>query len=193
MNGKKIVTEKNDDFISVDDRIDSGFLESHTHFINGLINEETTGKVIRWIVFENMRDDDAMLTLYINSDGGNLPDAFALIDVMRMSKAPIRTIGIGSICSSAFMIFAAGTKGHRFIGQNTTIMCHQFTDASVGKFHDLKTKLKENQRINDRMVTMLAECSDLSEREVKTKLLPPSDVWLSAEELVELGIADSIL
>lgn len=192
MNGKENVTEKNDEVVTVDDKIELGFLENHVHFINGDINEDSIGKAIRWVVYENLKSDEP-LTLYINSDGGNLPDAFALIDVMRMSKAPIRTIGIGSICSSAFMIFAAGTKGQRFIGQNTIIMCHQFTDSPVGKYHDLKTKLKENERINARMVSLLADCSDLSEKEVKTKLLSPSDVWLSADELVELGIADSIL
>jgi ATP-dependent Clp protease protease subunit len=192
MNGKKDMTEKTDDFVSADDKIESAFLENHIHFINGDINEDSVGKAIRWIIFENSKGNEP-LTLYVNSDGGNLPDAFALIDVMRMSKVPIRTIGIGSICSSAFLIFAAGTKGHRLIGQNTTVMCHQFTESSEGKFHDLKTKLKENQRMNDRMVSLLVECSNLIEREVKTKLLPPSDVWLSADELVELGIADSIL
>jgi ATP-dependent Clp protease protease subunit len=192
MNGKKIVTEKNLDFVSADERIDNGFLESHTYFINGDINEETVGKVIRWIVYENLKGEDS-LTLYINSDGGSLPDAFALIDIIRMSKKPIRTIGIGSICSSAFLIFAAGTKGHRMIGKNTSIMCHQFTEASEGKFHDLKTKIKESQRMNQRMIDLLADCSGLDTRTVKTKLLPPSDVWLSADELIELGIADSIL
>ena len=192
MNGKKIVTEKNDDFVSVDDRIESGFLESHTHFINGLINEETTGKAIRWIVYENLKGEEP-LTLYVNSDGGNLPDAFALIDIMRMSKKPIRTIGIGSVCSSAFFIFAAGTKGQRMIGKNATLMCHQFTETAEGKYHDLKTRLKEGARVNERMIDFLTECSSLDARTVKTKLLPPSDVWLSADEVVELGIADSIL
>jgi ATP-dependent Clp protease protease subunit len=192
MNGKKIVTEKNIDFVSVDDRIDTGFLESHTYFINGDINEETVGKVIRWIVYENLKGEDP-LTLYINSDGGSLPDAFALIDIMRMSKKPIRTIGIGSVCSSAFLIFAAGSKGHRMIGKNTSIMCHQFTETTEGKFHDLKTKIKESQRMNQRMIDLLTDCSGLDARTVKTKLLPPSDVWLSADELIELGIADSIL
>ena len=191
-NGKKIVTEKTDDIITVEDKIELGFLENHVHFINGDINEESVGKVIRWIVYENLKSEEP-LTLYINSDGGNLPDAFALIDVMRVSKAPIRTIAIGSICSSAFLIFAAGTRGQRFVGQNTISMCHQFTDSPTGKYHDLKTKLKENERINNLMVKLLTDCSDLSEKEVKTKLLPPSDVWLSADELVELGIADSIL
>lgn len=178
--------------VTADDKIELGFLENHVHFINGDINEESVGKAIRWIVYENLKSEEP-LTLYINSDGGNLPDAFALIDVMRVSKAPIRTIGIGSICSSAFLIFAAGAKGRRLIGKNTITMCHQFTDATSGKHHDLRTKLKENERVNNLMVSFLSDCSNLSVREVKTKLLPPSDVWLSAEELVKLGIADSIL
>lgn len=195
MNGKENMTDKdkcNEEVATVDDKIELGFLENHVHFINGDINEESVGKAIRWVVYENLKSEEP-LTLYINSDGGNLPDAFALIDVMRVSKAPIRTIAIGSICSSAFLIFAAGTKGLRLVGQNTISMCHQFTDSPTGKYHDLKTKLKENERINHLMVRLLTDCSNLSEREVKTKLLPPSDVWLSAEELVELGIADSIL
>jgi len=192
MPGKIKMTEKTDDNMNAEDKLDLAFLDNHIHFINGDINEETVGKAIRWIVFENLKGETP-LTLYINSEGGNLPDAFALIDVMRMSKLAIRTIGIGSICSSGFLIFAAGTKGHRLIGQNTTIMCHQFSESSEGKYHDLQTKIKENKRMNDRMISLLTNCSVLSEREVKTKLLPPSDVWLSAEELVELGIADSIL
>jgi ATP-dependent Clp protease protease subunit len=183
--------EKNVDFISAEEQIDLALLDNRVHFINGLITEEVVGKAIRWIIYENIKGKDR-LTLYINSDGGNLTDAFALIDVMRMSEKPIRTIGIGSVCSSAFLIFAAGTKGHRLIGNNTTVLSHQFTDFAEGKYHDLKIKIKENERMNERMVALLTECSDLTEKEVKTKLLPPSDVWLSPKEVVELGIADSI-
>lgn len=193
MNGKTKMTEKFDDFVSAEEKIETGLLDSGSHFINGNIDEEVIGKAIRWIIFENHKKDDSILTLYINSNGGNLPDAFALIDIMRMSNRTIRTIGIGSICSAAFLIFAAGTKGNRLIGKNTSIMCHQFFESSEGKYHDLKTKVKENKRTNDRMVDLLSECSNLEPRIVKTKLLPPSDVWLSADELVELGIADSIL
>jgi ATP-dependent protease ClpP protease subunit len=112
---------------------------------------------------------------------------------MRMSKKPVRTIGIGSICSSAFLIFASGVRGHRMIGRNSTIMCHQFSDSAEGKYHDLQTRIKENKRMNERMVNLLTEVSDLESKTVKSKLLTPSDVWLSPEELIVLGMADSIL
>lgn len=187
-----IMMEKNDDIITAEDKISLEFLENHVHFINGDINEDTVGKAIRWIIYENLKGSSA-LTLYINSDGGNLPDAFALIDVMRMSKCPVRTIGIGSICSAAFLIFAAGTRGQRLIGKNTQIMCHQFYTDSEGKYHDLKTKIKEDDRMNQRMVDLLVYCSALTEKEVKNKLLPASDVWLSAEELLSFQLADNII
>lgn len=190
---KQRMNKKDMDFVPAADRINAGLLDNHIHFLYGDIGEENSMDAIYWITYENLQPGDYPLTLYINSDGGSLQDAFALIDVMRKSKKPVHTIGIGSVCSSAFLIFAAGTKGHRLIGHNTTIMCHQFSESTEGKYHDLQTKVKENKRMNDRMISLLTECSVLSEREVKTKLLPPSDVWLSAEELVELGIADSIL
>lgn len=193
MSGRRKEVEKNNDNVNVGDVIDTGFLQNHIHFINGILNEETVEKAVKWIIFENIKEDDSLLTLYINSDGGNLTDAFGLIDVMRMSKKPIRTIGIGSICSSAFLIFAAGTKGHRLIGRNTTIMCHQFSDSAEGKYHDLQTRIKENKRMNERMIDLLTDVSELDSKTVKSKLLTPSDVWLSADEAVELGIADSIL
>jgi len=47
--------------------------------------------------------------------------------------------------------------------------------------------------MNNRMVELIKECTDLPTRTIKTKLLPPSDVWLTVDEAVELGIADHIL
>ena len=121
-----------------------------------------------------------------------LHGAFGLIDIMRNSKQPIRTIGVGSICSAAFLIFAAGTKGERYVAKNTSIMCHQYASEMNGKFHDMKAFVRESDLANLRMSRHLQECTGMDARNVKTKLLPPSDVWFSAEEILELGVADHI-
>ena len=44
-----------------------------------------------------------------------------------------------------------------------------------------------------RMLTILKEATGLSVAKVKSKLLPASDVYLTAQELVELGVADQII
>lgn len=180
--------------LGADDIIGLRLLDNHTFLINGDINSELIENAIRWLVYENIDDTEKTLTFYINSMGGNLNDAFGLIDIMKNSKHEIRTIGIGNVMSSAFMIFASGTPGLRYIGRNTSILSHQYSDElAESKHHDIKSYVREAEYTNDRMVRLLKECSGLDTTTVKKKLLPPTDVWLRAEELIELGIADHIL
>jgi ATP-dependent Clp protease protease subunit len=187
------MTNKKDmDFVSASDRISSSLLDNHIHFIYGDIEEANTLDAIHWITYENLQPGDYPLTLYINSDGGSLQDAFALIDVMRKSNKPVHTIGLGSVCSSAFLIFSSGTKGYRYISPTASIMCHQYTDGLTGKYHDIKATAKEHDLINKRMVNLFKECTDLSLQQINKKLLPASDAYFTAEELIELGVADHI-
>ena len=95
--------------------------------------------------------------------------------------------------SAAFLIFAAGDKGERYIAPNTGIMCHQYSDSSEGKHHDLKATMKEGENCNQRMLDILKEATGLTAARVKTKLLNATDVYLTAQETVDLGIADQLL
>jgi ATP-dependent Clp protease protease subunit len=176
------------------DRIDIGLLNSHTHFLIGEITEENINACIKWIVYENLaKSSQKELTLYINSTGGDLYQAFGLIDIMRGSNYPITTIGIGSIMSAAFLIFVSGAKGARYIAPNTGIMCHQFTEGIDAKYHDIKAQMKESEYCNVRMTNILREASGMPLSKIKAKLLPASDVYLTAQEMVDLGLADSVL
>jgi len=186
---------QDDTSFGIDDVLELRLVSNHTHMISGEIDDMNVSAAIRWLIYENLDSSgkEKTLTLYINSMGGSLTDAFALIDIMRTSRHPIRMIGIGNIMSAAFLIFAAGSKGKRYIGKNTSILCHQFTEGVEGKFHDIKAQMRESEKMNNRMVELLRECTDLSSRVIKNKLLPPSDVWLTAEELIDFGVADHIL
>jgi len=178
---------------NIDQVVDTEFLKKHTYFLTGEINEESVTKACRWLIYENLSSIKKELTLFINSTGGNVTDAFALIDLMRASSNVIRTIGVGNVMSSAFLIFAAGTKGERTIGRNASILCHQYSTEMEGKHHDLKAAIQEGDSVNTRMINLISECTDLPVKTIKTKLFPPSDVYFTAEELVELGVADKIL
>jgi len=198
MIGKKGITlsktsKIHDMALGADDLIDLGLLKHHVHILDGEIVEDNIKEAIKWIIFENIDEREKELTLYINSEGGSLCDAFALIDIMCSSKHPIRTIGMGNVMSSAFLIFVAGTKGRRYLTKNTSILCHQFSTNTEGKYHELKATLHENENANNRIIGFLRERTNLSTKTIKTKLLPPSDVWLTVNKAIELGIADHIL
>ena len=182
-----------EDEFNAEDRIGIKLLDSSIHFLNGEINEESVGDCVKWIVYENLNPKlSKVLTLYINSTGGDLYQAFALIDVMRNSKLPIRVIGLGSVMSAAFLIFACGTPGERYAGAHTSFMSHQFSSTTEAKYHDIKAEMKENESLNAKMVGILQAATGLSSAKVKSKLLPASDVYLSAHEALAFNVADHI-
>ena len=184
--------KKIDEF-NAGDRIGVKLLENSIYFLSGEITEENINECIKWVIYENLDPKEKVLTLYVNSSGGDLYQAFALIDVMRSSKHVIRTVGIGSIMSAAFLIFTSGDQGERYLAVNTGIMCHQFSGGTDAKFHDLKAEMKENELLNKKMVDILKNATGLPTTKIKTKLLPASDVYLTAQEAIELGIADHLL
>jgi ATP-dependent Clp protease protease subunit len=192
-NPKEQILKKIDEF-NAGDRIGVKLLDNSVHFLTGEITEENVNECIKWIVYENLDVKEKFLTLYVNSSGGDLYQAFALIDIMQSSKHTVRTIAIGSIMSAAFLIFTSGTKGERYIAANTGIMCHQFAGGGGdAKFHDLKAEMKENELLNQKMVNILKEATGLTPSRIKSKLLPASDVYMSAQEALDLGIADQLL
>jgi ATP-dependent Clp protease, protease subunit len=179
---------------SPQDRIDNLLLDNHMFFLNGDIDVENVDRCIKWIEYENMDSTKPkLLTLYVNTPGGDLYQTFALIDIMRSSKHPIRTIGLGNIMSGGFLIFVCGTKGERYIAANAGIMCHQLSDDITDKYHDIKSAVKEVENCNAKMIKILRDATGLSALKISAKLLPASDVYLTAKELIQLKAADYIL
>jgi ATP-dependent Clp protease, protease subunit len=185
---------KNITEFNAEERVAIRLLENSVFFLSGEIEEESVEKCIKWIAYEDLDPtQDKILTLYVNSTGGDLYQALALIDIMNSSSHKIRTIGIGTVMSAAFLIVAAGTRGERYVAQNTSCMCHQFSSDSDGKYHDLKAEMKENDLLNTKMVEILVAATKQPPTYVKKRLLPPTDVYMTAQEMVEHGAADYIL
>jgi ATP-dependent Clp protease protease subunit len=188
-----MTTKKIEEF-NAEDRIDITLLKNSVFFLTGDIEEENIAKCIKWITYENLdTKQEKLLTLYVNSVGGDLYQAFALIDIINTSSHPIRTIGMGAVMSAAFLIVASGSKGERYIAENTGVMCHQFSSGTDGKYHDLKAEMKETDLLNNKMVEILVAATGKVPSYVKKRLLPPTDVYMTASEMVEHGAADQIL
>ena len=188
------MTKRLDDF-NAQDRQSIKFQDAGVHFLTGEITEDNINECIKWLAFENIDPkSDRALTLYVNSQGGDLYEAFGLIDIMKNSQLPIRTIGYGSVMSAAFLIVASGAPGERYITKNCGIMCHQMSMLEeMGKYHNIKATRKETDRLNKAMYDVLKETTGLDGRIIKTKLLPAHDVYMTAEEMIEFGAADHIL
>ena len=158
------------------------------------VTQESMKPLINWIIAENFNKEKKKeeLTLGICSRGGDLNACFALVDIMKGSKIPIRTIGMGMIASCGLLMFISGEKGRRVLTPNTSILSHQFSWGSFGKEHELFAAVKEFDLTTRRMIDHYKKCTGLSEEDIRKYLLPPQDVWLSAKEAKKLGLCDSI-
>ena len=159
------------------------------------VTNTSSKEICEWIMQSNFDTEDKpeVLNLFINSSGGSVTDAFAVIDVMRGSHIPIRTVGVGEISSAALMIFIAGSKGMRILTENTSIMSHVYSWGSAGKEHELLAAVKEFDLTSTRIIDHYKRCTKLkTEKDIRKYLLPKQDVFLSSVEAVKFGLCDKI-
>jgi ATP-dependent Clp protease protease subunit len=181
---------------------DSQVYDSNTQALNdhGIyvlmddIDPESIKPVIEWILHENhvKKKKHKELLLMVCSNGGNISEAFALIDVMRSSKIPVKTVGLGCIASCGLLIFLAGAQGRRVLTPNTSVLSHQFSWDVGGKAHELFATVKEFDLTQKRMIEHYRRSTGLDDDTIRRVLLPPQDVYLDAEEAMKYKICDAI-
>ena len=147
---------------------------------------------IQWILLENQKKKHALLTLVVNSPGGDLNAGVSMIDAIKGSVVPVRTIGVGLVASAGLMVFMAGVKGDRILTPNTSILSHQFFWGTYGKEHELFAAQKEFDLTSKRIITHYKKCTTLNEKQIKKILLPAHDVWMEASEAQSNGLCDQV-
>ena len=164
-------------------------------YLQGDIELEKIADISCAIMADNLSDPDErpdVINLIITSRGGDMDAAFALINVMRGSAIPIRTIGTGTVGSAALCIFMAGD--HRVVTPFTSLLSHQFSSSGVeGNYNDLGVMYSEMQRYYTKMCELYKECTGRTIKDIEKNLLKHEDVWLTPEESVEYNIADDVL
>ena len=166
-------------------------LEQGIVYFSGEFNKGNIDNVINDILYLNSNDKIKEITLIINSVGGYCGDAFALIDIIEMSRKKIRIIGTGYICSSGLLAFMAGDE--RLISDKTMILSHQYTAGKEGKYHELIGERKLEDYLNGRIINHYKRHTKLSKKIIEKELLCPTDVWLTPKEAVKYNIADKII
>lgn len=176
--------------------------QNHTQALNdagmyvfmGEVDADSVKPVIEWLLHENYvaKKKKKELLLMICSEGGDMSAAFALIDVMSSSAIHIKTVGLGQVASAGLLIFLAGSPGRRILTPSTSILSHQFSWEVDGKVHELFATMKEFDLAQRRMIAHYRATTGLPDDKIRASLLPAHDVWLSAQEALDLNICDAI-
>ena len=132
---------------------------------------------------------------YVSSHGGSAVEMFSLYDVMRQIRQtmPIHTIGLGKVMSAGTLLLASGTKGERRIGRFCRVMIHGVISGQHGHLADIENEFDEAKMTQKMYIEALAEETNMTERYIRNLIKKKSNVYLSAQEAVDLGLADIII
>ena len=95
--------------------------------------------------------------------------------------------------SAGVLLLAAGTKGKRKIGKYCRVMIHSVIGGSHGSLPNLANEMEAIQQIQKDYIDALVSETTMTSEKMKDLLERKVNVYLSAEEAVELGIADIII
>jgi len=165
----------------------------------GDVDEEKCLEVIQAMrILASMKEKDAEekpeFEFLISTMGGSASDMFAIYDTMRMVKEDCEVItrGVGKVMSAGVLLLAAGTKDKRLVGKNCRLMLHSVISGHIGELHNLENELEEVQWTQNQYIKALADETNMTEKYIKNLLNRKVNVYLTAEEAVEHGIADEV-
>lgn len=168
----------------------SRLLKDRIIFIKGVFDQNMADAVTAQLLFLESSDSEKDIYLYINSPGGHVDAMFSILDVIDYVKPDICTIAYGTAASAASFILCAGTKGKRFALKNSSIMLHELSGGSDGKFHDMEISYNYSKYLYEKMARYYAQFTGKPLKKIKRDML--KDFYLSSDEAVEYGIIDKV-
>lgn len=177
------------DIVDLEDEL----LQSREIFLTGGVDANTTNELIKQLMYLEREDDEAEITLYINSPGGEVTSGLAVYDYMTLIKAPIRTVSIGTAASMGALLFLAGDK--RQMLPHTRIMIHDPSysnaDMSGKKPHEIQHELDKLNETRQIIAQIISEKTGKTLEEVYE--VTANDTYYNAEEALKFGLATEII
>lgn len=162
-------------------------------FFTGEVSEDSIMAVTAQLIMLASKDPTEPIVLVISTYGGSVHEMFQLYDVMKWLPCPVHTVGLGKIMSAGVLLMASGEKGCRLIGEHSRVMIHPMMGGSFGNVFEMENSLKEMSGMQKVMEECLARESGKSVKEIKDMMEVRKDTYLSAQEAIDYGLADSMI
>ncbi|MGI6690876.1 MAG: ATP-dependent Clp protease proteolytic subunit [Christensenellales bacterium] len=168
----------------------SRLLKDRIVFLAGPIHDTMANTIVAQLLFLEMENANADISLYINSPGGSVTAGMAIFDTMRYIKSPVRTVCIGMAASMGAFLLMAGDKGKRMALPNSEVMIHQPSGSAEGQATDVTIRAEWLLKTKEKMTRMIAEMTGQDIERVARDV--ERDYFMSATEALEYGIIDEI-
>lgn len=162
-------------------------------FICDDIGDEIATDITATLLLKDSEDSEKKITLFINSQGGDIRNTLMIVDMMNIIDSPIETVCIGAAMDEAALILASGTKGMRFATKNSRISVGQLVNDWMARANltDAKKYLDLAMSDNKRMMEIFAKSSGKSLKQVMDDF--DRRVFLSAPQAAKYGFIDKVV
>lgn len=167
-------------------------LYHHVYRFGGTVNAKSVGECMSQLTEWHRLDPERPIELVFFSPGGSIDHGLALYDFIQDLKeagTPVSTGTFGMAASMAGVLLQAG--GERWASPNSWILIHRASFGAMGSAHEIEDTVELVKRMEERLVAILCERSNLTPDEVKAKW-DRRDWWLTGEEALELGLVDKL-
>jgi ATP-dependent Clp endopeptidase proteolytic subunit ClpP len=130
-----------------------------------------------------------VITVRINSPGGDVFDAISIFNALQSHKAKIIT-RIESLAASSASFIALGGKEVQAY-RNAMMMIHEPWVYSAGNQYDLREIAEILGKISSNMVDIYAANSNVGKRELREMM--KNETWFTAKEAMDKGFIDTIV
>ena len=168
----------------------SRLLKDRIVFLSGEIEDNMANLVVAQLLFLEMEDPDADISLYINSPGGSITAGMAIYETMQYIKPQVRTVCVGMAASMAAFLLMAGEKGKRLALPNAEVMIHQPLGGAQGQATDVAIRAEWLMKTKVKMTRMMAEMTGQPIEKLQADV--ERDHFMDAQEALEYHIIDEI-
>lgn len=162
-------------------------------FLSEDLHDELATDMVATLLLKDSEDPDKKITLFINSHGGDIRNAFMIYDVMTMLQAPIETVCIGAAMDEALILLAGGEPGMRLATKHAILSATQLLPG-LHLHTDLpgaQALLHQDKIDNDRLMDILAKTTKKTVAQVRKDF--DRRVFFNAKEALKYGFIDKIV
>ena len=171
----------------------SRLLNDRIIFCGGPVGDQMANLIVAQLLFLANEDSTADISIYVNSPGGSVTAGLGIVDTMRFIPNDVATFVIGQAASMGSVIACSGTEGKRYCLPNSENLMHQPLLGGVleGQATDLEIEARHILRMRDQIYNIYNARAGKSLEQIAEDC--ERNNWLTAEEMVEYGLADKVL
>ena len=176
---------------TLDDTVYDRLLRERIVVLGQEVDDAVATKIVAQLLLLAGEDQNADITLYINSPGGSVFAGMAIYDTMHTIEPDVSTVATGMAASMGQFLLTGGTPGKRFALPHARVMMHQPSGGAGGAESDIVIRAGMLTKLKQRIAELTAQHSGQPVERIEADF--DRDRWFTAQEAADYGLIDSVL